>query len=275
MNALLDRLSALPLVHGIRPGGINWGALTESTFAALVAHTSLLKVRQTTGLGCSAHTTPCLNGIRLQPHGLSFDVIGPMADPGVAAWVARLVKVAIYLGERERKYSVPGPATTFSLIPLCFQAVPAGTTFVVDHFASPPVLGNASQIASWQAAIDTLAAASPHVVLKAGGLLQYFQAGGALPSVAQLQPFASYGMKTFGWNRSLVEFNWFFCNWFSPKELANYAVWDAALISILEAWPQPLSQADVDNLFYMTAARAYRVHPVARAGAINSVSSFV
>lgn len=43
--------------------------------------------------------------------------------------------------------------------------------------------------------------------------------------------------------------------------MANYAVWDAALLSILEAWPQPLSQGQVDALFFKTAARVYRVSP--------------
>ena len=53
----------------------------------------------------------------------------------------------------------------------------------------------------------------------------------------------------------------FFCNWFSPREMSNYAMWDSALLSILEAWtPTPLSQAQVDALFYETAARVYRVH---------------
>lgn len=66
-----------------------------------------------------------------------------MGAPGVAAWVSRLV-----------------------------QAVPPETVFVVDHFGSPPVLGNESAVAAWRAALSTLAAASPNVVIKAGGLLQ-------------------------------------------------------------------------------------------------------
>jgi len=71
-----------------------------------------------------------------------------------------------------------------------------------------PVLGNASAVAAWRAAMQVLAAGLPDVVLKAGGLLQYYEAGGALPSVAQMAPFATAGLQAFGWDRSLVEYNW-------------------------------------------------------------------
>ncbi len=53
-------------------------------------------------------------------------------------------------------------------------AVP-GETFILDHFGSPPALGNASDIAAWQTAISQLATGIPSMYLKAGGLLQYFQ----------------------------------------------------------------------------------------------------
>lgn len=45
MNEQLSRLAALPLVHGLRPA-VDWAALTEAGFDALVAHTRLLAVRR-------------------------------------------------------------------------------------------------------------------------------------------------------------------------------------------------------------------------------------
>jgi predicted TIM-barrel fold metal-dependent hydrolase len=46
MAAELDKLAALPLVHGVRPP-VSWATLTDASFSALVAHTQLLQASTT------------------------------------------------------------------------------------------------------------------------------------------------------------------------------------------------------------------------------------
>ena len=79
---------------------------------------------------------------------------------------------------------------------------------VLDHHGSPPVLGNASAIADWQAGMRALGAL-PNVYVKFGGLMQYYKSTGAVPVLAQVEPFASVALDSFQ-GRAVFERNWFF-----------------------------------------------------------------
>ena len=79
---------------------------------------------------------------------------------------------------------------------------------VLDHHGSPPVLGNASAIADWQAGMAALGAL-PNVYVKWGGLAQYYKSTGAVPTLAQVAPFANFVLDSFP-GRAVFERNWFF-----------------------------------------------------------------
>jgi predicted TIM-barrel fold metal-dependent hydrolase len=83
-----------------------------------------------------------------------------------------------------------------------------GLALVLDHAGSPPVLGNASAIADWRAGMAALGAL-PNVYVKWGGLAQYFKAAGAVPTLAQVAPFAGFALDAFP-GRAVFERNWFF-----------------------------------------------------------------
>jgi hypothetical protein len=70
------------------------------------------------------------------------------------------------------------------------------------------VLGNASAIADWQAGMAALGAL-PNVYVKWGGLAQYYKSTGAVPTLAQVAPFANFALDHFP-GRAVFERNWFF-----------------------------------------------------------------
>lgn len=193
----------------------------------------------------------------LASRGLSLDVITPVAAPGVAAAVAALG-----------------------------AAVPVAT-IVLDHVGSPNVKGGG--VAAWAAALQTIAAGAPNVVVKLGGVLQYFKnASGVLPGADETAPFVLGALDAFGFERSLYEGNCelfkraspgelnapapftpplrltplllffyagFFCNWFNRMDVAN--AWPAMLdFAIQQRNP---TSAQLDDLYAGNAARAYRV----------------
>lgn len=116
--------------------------------------------------------------VLLAARGLSLDVITPVAVPGIAAAVAALG-----------------------------AAVPPAT-IVLDHVGSPSVKGGAPGVAAWAAALQTIAGGAPNVVVKLGGILQFFKnASGVLPGADETAPFVLGALDAFGFERSLYEGN--------------------------------------------------------------------
>ena len=89
-------------------------------------------------------------------------------------------------------------------------------------------------------------------------MLQYYKASGVLPVVADVAPWVEHAIASFGWDRSLHEGNWFFCNYYAPPRLDIFDVWAAMLTKILAGLqPTPAQRA---SFFAGAGARAYRVN---------------
>ena len=83
-----------------------------------------------------------------------------------------------------------------------------GLSFVIDHHGSPPVLGNATAVADWEAGMKILGGVR-NVFVKWGGLLQYFYKSGAVPTLEQVSPWANFVLDNFK-GKAVFERNWFF-----------------------------------------------------------------
>jgi hypothetical protein len=78
---------------------------------------------------------------------------------------------------------------------------------VLDHVGSPDVKGGGG-VAAWAAALQTIATGAPNVVVKLGGVLQYFKnASGVLPGADETAPYVLGALDAFGFQRSLYEGN--------------------------------------------------------------------
>lgn len=172
------------------------------------------------------------------------------------------------LGERLMSFDVclgsagaGDPTATSFLLNLTADA-PA-TTFIIDHIGSPPALGTTAEMAVWESTIAALAQ-RPNVYVKIGGVLQYFKpclnCPATVPSIDQVAPLVTRVISAFGYEKCLWEGNWFFVDWYDPMDLNTYNVWTIYTNQILQSMIQPApTAADLDNLFYATAAEVYRV----------------
>ena len=183
------------IVAGAPPGFGVPGADARAVAAALDALAALPLARGIRGSGlnwtdATAFGTHVSHAALLAARGLSLDVITSVAENGAA--VAALAR-----------------------------AVP-GLTVVLDHVGSPAAKDPAA-FAGWARGVAA-AAAAPNVVVKLGGILQYFKDdSGVLPSAAETAPFVAAAAKAFGWDRVLFEGNWFFANW--PGRMDVFEAW--------------------------------------------------
>ena len=58
------------------------------------------------------------------------------------------------------------PLSSYQWVARLVRESPAGAQFVLDHMGGPPCLGNATQVAAWQAGVTQLAAGSLGVAVK-------------------------------------------------------------------------------------------------------------
>ena len=129
------------------------------------------------------------------------------------------------------------------------------STIILDHMGSPPI--DSRSFNSWVSALRVVAA-QPNVVVKLGGLLQYFHnAGGVLPTADVTTPFIVEVVAAFGWGRVLYEANWFFCNW--PGRLDVASAWLPLLDAGLRASNPPPGQPELDAFYWGNGVQAYRV----------------
>lgn len=137
---------------------------------------------------------------------------------------------------------------------LC-AAVPEAI-FILDHIGGVPSQGTSAQVAMWKAQLHQIAA-YPNVFVKISGVLQTYKSTHVFPTVAEVAPWVTEGIATFGFERSLFAGNWFFANWLQPPNLGVYASWAEYLTEIVDG--MGASDAEKDMLFRGTAAKAYRI----------------
>jgi predicted TIM-barrel fold metal-dependent hydrolase len=215
---------------GFGRAGVSPGAI-DAALAALLDAAPLARGIRASGVNYSdpaALAALLPHAAVLAARGLSLDVNTGVAAPGAGAGVAALA-----------------------------AAVPDGV-FVLDHAGSPPVLGTPAEAAAWQAGLAA-AASSPNVVVKLGGILQGFKAGGALPAPAAVAPWVAATLSTFGFNRTLFEGNWFFTDWLNPADLDVWRAWAGMADGFLTAAGAPPGSAQRDAVLRGTGARVYRV----------------
>lgn len=131
--------------------------------------------------------------------------------------------------------------------------------FILDHIGNAPVLGTPAQATAWQQALTALAQ-YPNVFCKVSGVMQGFKASKALPPVSAVQPWVTFAIQAFGFQRCLFAGNWFFVNWLQPPLLDVFSTWAQYLMAILGS--MNATAVDMENIFYRTAIVAYGVTPV-------------
>jgi L-fuconolactonase len=199
---------------------------------ALVARSPLIHGIRASGVNYSDATQMAAltaQAALLAPRGLSMDVNTAIGAPGAVDGVLALAR-----------------------------ALP-GTTFVLDHAGSPPVLGTPEAGAAWAAAISALAGSGcGNVYVKTGGMLQGWKAAGVFPSFDDVRPWLAAVLAAFTpAGRAFFEGNWFFIDWAHPAELAAYTLWARYVAQGLD---EAGSSAGVrDAFFYGAGAAAYRV----------------
>lgn len=131
-----------------------------------------------------------------------------------------------------------------------------GLTVILDHLGGPPVLGNSTVQSAWYAGVAAVSSL-PSVYMKVGGILQAWKSTGVLPTLAQVQPWVQYAIRTMGYNRSIYEGNWFFCDWYSPANLDVYWLWAGYMLDVLDGLGA--QGQDRQQIFWQAGATAYRV----------------
>jgi predicted TIM-barrel fold metal-dependent hydrolase len=158
----LDKFSAAPLVHGVRPS-ISWGSLNATGFSQLLAHTHLLavslRVQQVRCIIVRATRSKCVT-CKMQERNLSFDINAALGEDGVSA-------VSLD-GCLHLPVVVSIPRVVLCRVQWVTKLVQESpdAQFILDHFGGPPCLGNATQVAAWKAGMAELAANNPNVAVK-------------------------------------------------------------------------------------------------------------
>jgi len=194
---------------------------------------------------------PLARGVRISAVDFTDAGVVPTVIAHVALLAARnLTSVDIIMGGVG---ALPAAAANLAAV----AAASPSVTFILDHIGSPPYLfANASLQPGWRAAMAALGAV-PNFVCKVGGVLQGYKSTGSIPDVDTVRPFVEHALRSFGFEKSLYEGNWFFVNWLVPAELDNYNLFAGYLNDILLG--VGATEADRANYYWATGARAYRV----------------
>ena len=209
-------------------------AAAEPRIAAIVAKLTFNAGSQTTADLAELACHPLVRGVR---HHFEHDALDYCARPEFIAGVRQLPAAGLSFDICCKHPQLPA---VIALVRAC-----PDTRFILDHAGKPGI--RAGLLDPWRDHLRQLAA-FPNLVCKFSGLVT--EADHAHWTPAQLQPYVSHLLQTFGPSRLL-----FGGDWPVAKLATGYTRW----LETARAFVAHLSPADQHAIFHDNAARTYRL----------------